>query len=198
MNFTEKRLTSPLHSSTSSNFSGILPRMRSFRRSTFLAALCLGTLIQPGWAGKDDKKHDHDHHHAMKAGPNGGKVLHEVHPHAELLVTRDRKLQITFLTEKGKATAPGEQTVTVICGKRTRPTRMRFARKGNSFLSDKALPRGLHIPTVIQVRMKPKERPIIIRLNLNLEECSGCDALEYACVCPHHEHKKKPAAKPKK
>ena len=196
MNFTEKRLTPPLHSSTSRNFSGIVPHMRSFRRSTFLAALCLGALVQPGWAGKEDKKHDHDH--ATMAGPNGGRVLHEVHPHAELLVTKDRKLQITFLTAKGKATAPGEQTMTVICGKRTRPTRMSFARKGNSFLSDKALPKGLHIPTVIQVRMKPRGKSTIIRLNLNLEECSDCDALEYACVCDHHAHEKKPAAKPKK
>ena len=172
--------------------------MLNLRRSTFLAALFLSALIQPGWAGKDDKAHNHDHHHASKAGPNGGKVLHEVHPHAELLVTRDRKLQITFLTEKGKATAPGEQTVTVICGKRTRPTRMRFSRKGNSFVSDKSLPRGLRIPTVIQLRMKPGGKSTIIRLNLNLEKCSDCQALEYACVCPHHEHKKTPAAKPKK
>ena len=173
-----------------------LPRIRPFRKSALLAALCLGALVQPGWAGKEDKKHDHDH--ARMAGPNGGRVLHEVHPHAELLVTKDRKLQITFLTAKGKATAPGEQTMTVICGKRTRPTRMSFARKGNSFLSDKALPKGLHIPTVIQVRMKPRGKSTIIRLNLNLEECSDCDALEYACVCDHHAHEKKPAAKPKK
>ena len=82
-----------------------LPRIRIFRKAPFLAALCLGALIQPGWTGNEDKKHDH--RHARKAGPNGGRVLHEVHPHAELLVTKDRKLQITFLTAKGKATAPG-------------------------------------------------------------------------------------------
>ena len=98
-----------------------LPNIRIFRRPAFLAALCLCAFIQPGWAEKGDKKHDHDHHHARMAGPNGGRVLHEVHPHAELLVTKDRKLQLTFLTEKGKATAPKEQTMTVICGKRTSP-----------------------------------------------------------------------------
>jgi hypothetical protein len=88
--------------------------------------------------------------------------------------------------------------MTVICGKRTSPTRMRFARKGNSFLSDKALPKGLRIPTVIQIKMAPGKKSTIIRLNLNLDNCSACDSLEYACVCHHHEHKEKPAAKPKK
>ena len=175
-----------------------LPNIRISRRSAFLAALCLCAFIQPGWAEKGDKKHDHDHHHAKMVGPNGGRVLHEVHPHAELLVTKDRKLQLTFLTEKGKATVPGEQTMTVICGKRTSPTRMSFARKGNSFLSDKALPKGLRIPTVIQIKMAPGKKSTIIRLNLNLKDCPDCDFLEYACVCEHHEHEEEPAARSKK
>ena len=68
----------------------------------------------------------------------------------------------------------------------------------NSFLSDKALPKGLLIPTVIQIKMTPGEKSTIIRLNLNLEDCPDCDFLEYACVCEHHEHEEKPAAKPKK
>lgn len=173
----------------------------AFRISVPAAALFLLCILLPSAsADEGNRKHRHDHDHARMAGPNGGKVLHDVHPHAELFVTKDRKLQVTFLTGKGKATAPGNQSISVICGKRTSPTRMKFARKGNSFLSDKALPKGLLIPTVIQIRMSPKTKSTIIRLNLNLAECSGCDSLEYACLCDHHEHThgKKPATGGKK
>ena len=173
----------------------------AFRISVPAAALFLLCILLPSAsADEGNRKHRHDHHHARMAGPNGGKVLHDVHPHAELFVTRDRKLQVTFLTGKGKATAPGKQSISVICGKRTSPTRMKFARKGNSFLSDKALPKGLLIPAVIQIRMSPKAKSTIIRLNLNLAECSGCDSLEYACLCDQHGHThgKKPATGRKK
>ena len=47
-----------------------------------------------------------DHDHAKKeAGPNGGKVLTTIEPHAEFFVTTDRKVQITFLNKDGKAIA---------------------------------------------------------------------------------------------
>ena len=49
----------------------------------------------------DDKDHaDHEgHDHAKKvAGPNGGKVIMNVEPHFELFVTRERKIQISFLS----------------------------------------------------------------------------------------------------
>lgn len=164
-----------------------------------IAALACLSLSNLQAAEKDDAdKHDHDHDHAAMAGPNGGKVLHEVEPHAELFVTKDRKLQITFLKEDGKADKPGKQTISVICGKRNKPTRMKFAVKGTAFLSDKALPAGMHIPTVLQIKMTPEEKASIIRLNLNLEDCPTCDHLEYACTCDHHhegDDKKKEKAK---
>ncbi|NNM30033.1 MAG: hypothetical protein HKO57_10950, partial [Akkermansiaceae bacterium] len=83
---------------------------------------------------KDDHKehakdaHDHAdaHDHDSIPGPNGGKVLHEVDPHVELLVTKDRKIQITILDEDGKAAAPGKQDIFVVCGNRSAPTRMKF------------------------------------------------------------------------
>lgn len=175
-----------------------MKKICAFRISVPVAAFfLLCTLLQ---SARADEGSGHHHHHAAMAGPHGGKVLHDVHPHAELFVTRDRKLQITFLTGKGKATAPGKQSISVICGKRTSPTRMKFARKGNSFLSDKALPKGLLIPTVIQIRMSPKAKPTIIRMNLNLKPCSRCDSLEYACLCDQHRHThgKKPSTGRKK
>lgn len=150
---------------------------------TLVACLCAP------FALAEDKKehdHDHDHDHAKITGPNKGRILHEVDPHAELFVTKDRKLQVTFVDHDGKAIAPGEQSISVICGKRTAPTRMKFEKKGGSLLSDKALPDGMLIPTVLQIKMAPSAKSTVIRLNLNLEECPSCDSLEYACTCDHH------------
>lgn len=138
-----------------------------------LATLCIALLFQTTVARSDDHKHhDHHkhHHHASMVGPNGGKVIHEVHPHIEVFVTKDRKLQITFLSEAGKAISPGKHTVKAICGKRTSPTRMRFARKGQSFLSGQSLPNGKKIPTVIHIERGAGKKPSIIRLNLDLEK----------------------------
>jgi hypothetical protein len=42
---------------------------------------------------------DHDHD-KKEAGPNGGRLLTALDPHAEFFVTADRKVQITFLDEE--------------------------------------------------------------------------------------------------
>jgi hypothetical protein len=57
----------------------------------------------------------------------------------------------------------------------------------------------LNIPTVVQIKMGPKEKATIIRLNLNLENCPTCKHLEYACTCEHahEEHDKKDLKRPK-
>ena len=148
----------------------------------------------PARAAEKEKKagHHHHHDHAAMVGPNGGKVLHEVEPHAELFVTKDRKLQLTFLDAKGKATALKDQSISVTCGKLSAPTRMKFGKKGTSLFSDKALPAGMNIPTIVQIRMKPGVKSVIIRLTLNLEDCPSCKYLKYACICEHaHEDHKK-------
>jgi hypothetical protein len=143
----------------------------------------------------DDEKHDHAAEHAQDRGdligPNEGKVLHEVEPHVELFVTKDRKLRFTFIDGDGKAVAPTDQKITVICGKRTSPTRLTFAKDKGSLLSDKPLPAGENIPTVIQIKTSPEAKTTMVRLNLNLEDCPTCDHLEYACTCDHdhaHDH----------
>lgn len=156
-------------------------------KTNLLVAIAASLILSPvAMAEKDD----HDHDHAM-AGPNGGRVLHEVNPHAELLVTKDRKLRVTFLNEKGKPIAAGNQSIAAVCGKRTAPTKMKFSKKGNSFLSDKPLPKGMNIPAVVQIRMKAGGKKTNIRLNLNLEQCPTCEYLEYACTCDHSKDEKK-------
>ncbi|MBJ07040.1 MAG: hypothetical protein CMO40_08015 [Verrucomicrobiaceae bacterium] len=139
------------------------------RRAVLPATLGMLLSVHPAQAHDDASKHKHRHeHHHPKVGPNGGQVLLEVHPHAELLVTKDRRVQITFLSSSGKAAPLAGQSITMICGQRTNPIRMRFSRKGNSLISDKALPKGSTIPSVLQFKMTPKARPRIVRLNLKI------------------------------
>ncbi len=148
-----------------------------------LAALALSLPL----AAADKKKdHDHDHDHGKKiVAPNGGRVLTEVEPHAEFLVTAERKVQITFIDDDGKAIAPAEQVVTVTAGDRSSPTKMKFAQAGNVLVSDVALPAGNDFPTVVQIKTTPSAKAATAKFNLNLANCPGCKLAEYACTCAH-------------
>lgn len=150
---------------------------------------------------KEEAGHDQDgdehagHDHGKKVvGPNGGKVFMSVEPHVEFFVTKDRKIQITFLDHDNKVVPAGEQTIRVICGKRSAPTRLTFVKKDKVLVSDKALPGGMNIPTVMQIKTEPTAKSVMERFNLNLNDCPSCDYLEYACTCVHgdahegHDH----------
>ena len=52
--------------------------------------------------------------------------------HARQWATPPGKLQVTFLSEKGKPIAAGDQSIAVVCGKRSSPTKMKFTKKGKS------------------------------------------------------------------
>ena len=134
-----------------------------------------------------EKKHDpSDHTHEKKvAGPNGGRVLTKVDPHAEFFVTADRKVQITFLDKKGKAVAPADQVVTVTAGDRTAPTKLSFTKSSNALVSNIALPPGNDFPTVVQIGPKPGAKTVTEKFNVDLSKCGDCKLSEYACICGH-------------
>ncbi|MEC5129461.1 hypothetical protein VSU19_22055 [Verrucomicrobiales bacterium BCK34] len=136
---------------------------------------------------EEHEGHDHDHEHA-EAGPNGGKVLHEVEPHLEFFVTEDRKVQITALGEDGKAVPIGEQTVRITGGSRSNPTRMTLAKSGDVLISDVAFPEGNDFPVVVQIKPAADAKAVIEKFNLNLNDCPTCDYKEYACTCDHGDH----------
>jgi len=123
--------------------------------------------------------------HADQAGPNGGRVIESIEPHAEFLVRDDRKIQITFLTEELKPTPLGEQVVTAITGDRSNPTRMKFGQEGDVLLSDVPLPEGNNLPIILQIKPTPDARSVTEKFNLNLSDCPTCDYKEYACICGH-------------
>jgi hypothetical protein len=126
------------------------------------------------------------HDHARKvAGPNGGRVLTAVEPHAEFLVLPDRRLQITFLDDQGRPRPAESQEVVVVAGERAAPTRLLFSRSGGAFVSDGPLPAGNRVPTVVQIRPAAGAKVVNERFNVDTSNCPGCKLAEYACTCTH-------------
>jgi len=127
-----------------------------------------------------------DHSHEKKiAGPNGGRVLTKIEPHAEFFVTAERKVQITFLGDDGKALAPAGQVVSVTAGDRAAPTKLSFVKSGDVLISDAALPAGNNFPAVVQIKVTPEAKAVVEKFNVNLSQCGECDKAEYACTCAH-------------
>ncbi|MEM8955408.1 MAG: hypothetical protein AAGD22_14740 [Verrucomicrobiota bacterium] len=113
--------------------------------------------------------HDHDHSPARK-GPNGGKLFFSLEPHAEFLVTKDRKVQITFVDDSDKIIPVTDQTVNVIAGDRANPTKLTFTKSGDVLLSDAPLPDGDNFPAVVQFKPSPDAKVVIERLNVSLSD----------------------------
>ncbi len=136
--------------------------------------------------------HDHaGHSHAAKiTGPNKGRILTQLEPHAELFVTAERKVRITFVDDSGKPVAiPEGFSATLITGDRAKPTTLQFAAEGEgaaaTLLSTTALPEGQNLPAILRAKPEAGAQPVTIRFQLNLANCGECDRPEYACVCAH-------------
>lgn len=134
-------------------------------------------------ATQAEDKHDHDH--AVKAGPTGGKLITDVEPHVEFFVTKDRKVEIRFVDDANKVVAPGAQVITVTLGDRAKPTKLAFAREGEKLVSDKTVPDGNDYPTVVTIKTDAKAKAVNAKFNLNLSQCPTCEHAEYACTCEH-------------
>jgi hypothetical protein len=141
-----------------------------------LALLALGLSLTTAQAHDAKKK---------VAGPNGGRVIATVEPRAEFFITAERKVQITFLDQAGKAVAPAEQVVTVTAGERSAPVTLTFSRSGNTLISNATLPKGDDVPAVVQIKATPNAKAVIEKFNVDLATCGECKIAEYACTCGH-------------
>lgn len=130
--------------------------------------------------------------------PNGGRIIDSVEPHAEFLITKDKKVEVRFLDDAGKVVAPAAQTVTVTMGDRSAPTKLAFTKDGDKLVSDKVIPEGKELPVVLQFKTTPDAKTVTEKFNLNLASCPTCEHAEYACTCEHggdekghegHDHK---------
>ena len=136
--------------------------------------------------GDKDHDHDHDHDHdPIEAGPNGGRILTGVEPHAEFFVTDDRKVQITFVDDDEKTVPVTGQSVNVVTGDRSNQTKIAFAKSGDVLLSEQALPDGMAFPVIVQIKTTPESKSVIEKFNLDLNRCPTCKFKEYACDCEH-------------
>ncbi|MES2595788.1 MAG: hypothetical protein V4662_10655 [Verrucomicrobiota bacterium] len=134
-------------------------------------------------------KEKHDHEHATKAGPTGGKLITEVEPHVEFFVNKEKKVEIRFIDDDNKVVAPGAQVISVTLGDRSAPTKLTFTKDGDKLVSDKAVPEGNDLPTVVQIREKEGAKAVTEKFNLNLNDCPTCKNKEYSCTCAHGDEK---------
>ena len=140
-----------------------------------------------------DHDHDHDHahgegghtHEKKTPGPNGGRLITLVEPHAEFFVTEDRKVRITFVDDENKVIEPAEQIVKVIAGERTNPTILTLGKEGHGLVSEGTLPEGDGYPLVLEIKRHADADPIMAKFNLDMSSCPSCDYKEYACICGH-------------
>ncbi len=163
----------------------IFPRILVHTTSmkTKLTALVLSFILLPLFSAfaADDPVHA-----AKITGPNKGRVLTGIEPRAELFVTAERKLRLTFLDDAGKPVAPAAGVVaTAITGDRAAPTTLSFVADGDTLLSTAPLPEGGNLPAVVRIKPGAEAKTVTIRVQLNLAECGECSRQEYACVCGH-------------
>ena len=152
-----------------------------------LAALCF--ILSPALRAeeKEPAAKEHAEHAKKSAGPNGGRVVTATEPHFEFFVLPDGKVKITFLGEDGKATALKDQSATAVGGDRAKPTKLAFAKDGESLVSDKALPEGKMVPIVLMVKVTADAKTVTEKFTVNLSDCPTCEHKEYACTCEHGE-----------
>ena len=140
-----------------------------------------------------EEKHQHDDHKSEQthdheegdAAPNNGKILHDLEPHVELVVTEDNKLQIFILGEDEKVVAPNGESFSAIAGERQSPTMLKFEVKEESFISNIPLPEGKNFPVILTFKATEDGKKQRAKFNLNLNDCPTCDFKEYACTCDH-------------
>lgn len=153
---------------------------------TAILALALSPFLFADEKGKHD--HDHDHEHIV-AGPSGGRLFTSVEPHAEFFVNKENKIEIRFIDDDNEPVAPAGQTVSVIMGERSAPTRIAFTKEGDKLVADKTIPEGNNLPTVVQIKTNADAKTVTEKFNLNLSDCPTCKYKEYACICEHdHDH----------
>ncbi|MDQ8184167.1 hypothetical protein [Pelagicoccus sp. SDUM812002] len=127
-----------------------------------------------------------DHEHDFEA-PNGGRLVTNVEPHAEIYVADDGEVKVTFLSDHGEVIPPAKQLITLVGGDRMDPIRTNFEKIGESFVSEEKLPMGKAIPLVVQFQEEPGGKTYRERFQLNMSSCPTCKYKEYACTCHEEE-----------
>lgn len=155
-------------------------------KSLTLKLLTVLALSIPAFAAEKDNQHD-----KKNAGPNGGRVLTTVEPHLEFLVTKDRKVEITALTDDLKTAKFSGQVIAVTAGDRSKPTKLEFKEEDGKLVSSNPLPEGNDFPVSVSIKPSASGKAVYERFNMNFEKCPTCKLQEYACICAHARDDKK-------
>jgi hypothetical protein len=151
-------------------------------KSISLKLLATLVLALPAFAAEKD---GHGHEHTKKAaGPNNGRVITAVEPNLEFFVTKDRKVEITALTEDLKAGKLSGQVISVTAGDRNNPTKLELKEEGK-LVSTNTLPEGNNFPVSVSIKADASAKAVYEKFNFNSAKCPDCDNPEYACICGH-------------
>jgi hypothetical protein len=118
-------------------------------------------------------------------GPHGGRLIQSVAPPLELLIRKDRRVEIIALTQELKPAKFTGQLIGVVAGDRRNPTKLEFVTENEKIVSRNALPEGSGYPVSVTIKLSAEGKPVYDRFTLNLAQCTDCRFLEYACVCGH-------------
>jgi hypothetical protein len=155
---------------------------------SFVCAALLSTGSSFAGAGRDHGEGAHSHDAPKKkliGGPNGGRLITIVDPQLEFLLTPERFVQITFLSDDGEVVPVGDQVVSAVGGNRSAPTKVQFVKKEGRLISTEALPEMKSMPIILQIKVTPDAKSVREAFYLNLGGCGSCDFQEYACICGH-------------
>lgn len=167
--------------------------MNLFRKKSIHAFLflILANGIIPSSADEEhSNKEDHDRKQGQfvkDPGPNGGRIVEGDDFKLEFFVTQNRHVQISFLNDQGEVVSPKDQSVSLIGGSRSDPTRLQFEKSGKVLLSNSALPDLRNMPAILNVKASQEAKPVRERFNINMSTCPECSLHEYACICGHEE-----------
>jgi hypothetical protein len=151
-------------------------------KSITLKLITALALAVPAFAAEKD-------HERKPKGPNGGRVVTDVKPPLEILVTKHRKIEITALTADYKPGKLSGQVVSATAGDRGKPTKIEFKEEGGKLVSTGALPEGSGYPVSVSIKADANAKTVYEKFNLNLSKCPECKLSEYACICGHEEQK---------
>ena len=141
-----------------------------------LLAAITGTIlaVAPAHAGK------------LEPGPNGGKLIGTAPDQAELLISPEGIVTITFLDAEKKAAAPGARTATLFAQLESGRKEIELEKKADAFVSKEPLPKPEGYLLVVQTRSAPDAKPNNTRVKYEMHVCGGCNHSEYACTCEDH------------
>ena len=147
--------------------------MKTTTLATLLAIIITPLAFAAGDHDHDHSGHKHDDHSKLVKGPNGGLVISSKAGFSfEITADKERKARIVFLDKDNKPLALVTQTITGIAGERSAPTKLTFTQgkdaDANVLISDKALPKGDHIPMILTIKPSPDAKPTTERFELHL------------------------------